>query len=134
MTEKWDLRPIYDTLCNYDLRFATKELHVPRMWVAEGFDVLLDCMPTIERILAWSKRKGIVIGGYEYFTDAIRKDRDARLAAPAPKPAQAEVDARKAKSIAWARDKGIKCVGIGPAEFRWLAEYEAAHGPVDMVG
>lgn len=131
MTEKWDLRPIYDVLIAYDHRFALKEAYVPRMWIKDGCDMQLDIVPTIEGIIAWAKRKGRTIGGFEYFTKPIMEARDRRLQKETTKPApQEDKDRRRAESIAWCRDRGIQPVGLSPRDFDWLSEYEAKHGRV----
>lgn len=136
MTQKWDLQPVIDLAIAYNSNLAVADIQTPRMWVNEGCDIILNAVPAMSEVITWAKKHGKRIGSYSYFTEPVRKARDKRLqeVVTARKEASPEGEAEKqlqrAKKIAWARDKQIKCVGIGPADFRWLEEFEQKHGRI----
>lgn len=92
-------------------------------WLEAGCNPETDIIPTIKRLAA----KNPTIGGFSYFTNAVLKARDERLASAERVVAKVDVH-KRAKHIAWVRDN---CPNIHiPQDLRWLEGYEAKYGPI----
>lgn len=125
------LAPIFNLALAYDPRMGVstfRDVYIPRMWVNNGCDVKLDCLPVMNDAM---KRNGH-IKAFNYFTNSIEAARDRRMARVAaeqdqPKEVKEDSEKAKAKSIAFLTRKLGKRM---PHEERWLAEYEKQHGEV----
>ena len=105
--------------------FPVFQDHLIHGWLRQGYDARADIIPTIRMIVA--KKKDISHIRYfdEPIAEAYRRRKESEPTYPPGSPASDELKARR---IAHIREK---CKNINmPAEFAWLAQYEAVHGPV----
>jgi hypothetical protein len=60
----------------------TRQLHRLNKWLADGFDLDLDILPTISRLSDAARQRGKSISSLNYFNQAIAKAHAERLAPP----------------------------------------------------
>ena len=101
------------------------DFSTPRMWCAQGCDVALDILPTMQEIM---KKKLTGITCYHYFTNAVLAAKDKREVIK-KKPSekilsQEEKDDARAKMLRWLRDNQICTTRTGPQDYAWLDAYE----------
>lgn len=99
-------------------------------WLEAGADAEKDIIPVIERLAA----KNPTIGGFKYFTNAILKAKEereqaARIIAKIESGVPQASDEVKARNIATCIRKFSRTM---PQEERWLKEYEAKFGAVQI--
>ena len=126
---KTDFHRVYEHAIDLLPQLAARSTSAIYGWLDAGCDPEKDINPTIERLAT----KNPSIGGFSYFTNAILKAKDERLACNrALKKVEErgeDADLSKARKIAltW-RKYGIR----RPENERWLLEYEAKHGKVEV--
>ena len=126
-----DFQRVYDHAVRQLPRLASRGTSAIHGWLQAGCIVETDINPTISRLAERNPQ----IGGFAYFTQAVLKakqEREASLPTPGtftPSGTPEEAEARKAKMIAvnW-RQLGRR----NPENERWLVEYEARHGSVQV--
>jgi hypothetical protein len=119
-----DLTEVYKLAEAYNSMLMFRDTSTCRMWVAEGCDVRKDILPVMKQLMVKNQK----IATFSYFTSAIHRARDERLArekAEAPPPPMD--DRVKAERIAYITRKLGRRM---PTEERWLGDYEAKNGPV----
>ena len=126
---KTDFQRVYEHAIDLLPQLAARSTSAIYGWLDASCDVEKDINPTIERLAT----KNPSIGGFAYFTNAVLKARDERRACnQALKKVEErgdDADHRKARNIAitW-RTYGIR----RPEQERWLLEYEAKHGRIEL--
>lgn len=124
-----DISAIINLALTYPCKMPWMDLSTPRMWIAQGCDMMLDVLPVMEEIM----KKKSTITTYSYFTNAVLAARDKRIVLK-KKPAeqektQEEKDAARAQNIQWHKDRGIVSTRIGPQDYAWLDAYENKKAP-----
>ncbi len=123
-----DFEKVFTAATNVLPQLITRNTSMIHAWLQGGCDPETDIIPTITRLAA----KKPDIGGFSYFTGAVMKARDERLAAEqrlaaSSAPVTPASEERWAKGIAYQ----VRVLGMRfPHEERRLADYEAKHGRV----
>lgn len=110
-------------------QLAVKNTRIIQEWVLAGYDFERDIKPAVDKL---TKGGGLTIYSYGFFNDEICKTHQARVKRESEKHIpQEELDAKRAKIVAWHRDKGVRTTRVGQHDFDWLEKYELKHGRVE---
>jgi hypothetical protein len=130
-----DLSAVLDLALLYNQALAYKDMGTINMWINEGADVDRDIVPAMKKCIDQHGKRspGQKIGSFSYFTNEVRRNRDARLLLErhvVPKDAATDPEAIHRLAKMWA--KTVRTFGIKDAVcISKLAAYEAQYGRVE---
>lgn len=119
---------VYERIIDKAPQLVPKNTQIIHEWIKQGYDVDKDILPAIDDKLKYLSK---TIYSFAFFDAPIKQQHQRRLKEQnTPKElAQSEKDANRAKSIAFRIRKMGQCC---PTDERWLNQYEAQHGRVDI--
>lgn len=125
-----NIEPVIKLLLDYNENLGMRDIGTPYLWLNSGCDMEKDILPTIKEIIKRRNPTKPKISTFSYFTNAILSARDRRSMPVLNKkePTTEEKEAARAKTLRWAKDKGIQTTSYGPRDFAWLEQYEQTHG------
>lgn len=130
-----NIRPVLDLAYLYNETLFRSSSYPVQMWIAEGCDLEKDILPTLKEVIDRRHKGRFVskIDNFRYFTNAVYDARERRLAeqrAQERKQAAPPTDIHQRAKMAATT---VRKFGIQDAVAkRFLSEYEATHGPVQL--
>ena len=130
-----DISAALDLALFYNEALARKDIGTITMWTNEGADVERDIVPAMKKCIDQHGKRnpGQKIASFSYFTNEVRRTRDARLLLErhaAPKDVVSDPEAVHRLAKMWA--KTVRVFGIKDAVcISKLAAYEAKYGRVE---